>query len=79
MIGFCFSITATLSGLYWYFDSAVINDTEYHYFAYGMRSRMDTPPTFSYVCNNAIFMAYNPEKHGSHNFQDKFRIKNLQV
>jgi len=72
------TLTASLSGRYWYLDSAIINETQYRYFAYGMYSKMDTPPTYSYVCTTATFIAYNPEKHGSYNFQDKFYITNFQ-
>ncbi len=62
--------------------TAAINETQYRYFAYGMYSTMETPPTFSYVCTNALFIKYNdnkPTKHGSYDFTDKFYISNLQV
>jgi hypothetical protein len=57
----------------------MIDGTQYRYFAYGMYSKMDTPPTYSYACKTATFVAYNPDKHGSYNFRDKFYIRNLQV
>jgi hypothetical protein len=82
---FLFRLIANITGRYWYLESVTIesktmNLTEYHYFAYGMHSKMDTPPTYSYVCTTATFVAYNDApKHGSHNFQDKFYITNFQV
>jgi hypothetical protein len=40
---------------------------------------MDTPPSHSYVCTTATFVAYNPAGRGSYNFLDKFFITNFQV
>jgi len=71
-------INASISGLYWYFNSATINDTEYRYFAYGMPSKMDTPPTYSYVCTKALFVKYEPAGHGKYDFLDKVYITNFQ-
>jgi len=82
---FLFSLIANITGRYWYLESVTIesktmNLTEYRYFAYGMYSKMDTPPTYSYVCKTATFVAYNDApKHGLYNFQDKFYITNFQV
>ena len=44
-----------------------------------MHSKMDTPPSFSYVCTDALFVKYKPEGRGSYDFQDKFYITNFQV
>jgi hypothetical protein len=45
-----------------------------------MHSKMDTPPTYSYVCTTAIFVKYNSEsRFGSYDFGDKFYLTNLQV
>ena len=77
-----FRLTANISGLYWKLDSATIEDVEYRYFAYGMYSTMDTPPTFSYVCTKATFVKYDRKQHagkGAYDFDDKFYITNLQV
>jgi len=71
---------ANITGRYWYLEKAEINDTEYRYFAYGMNSKMDTPPAYSYVCTTATFVKYNSSsKYGTYDFQDKFFITNLQV
>ena len=77
---FSFSLVATIRGLYWYLDSATLNNTAYLYFAYGMQSLMDTPPNFSYVCNSAVFVRYdiNSTKYGTYNFNNKFFISDLQ-
>jgi hypothetical protein len=73
------SLIANITGRYWYLEKAIINNTEYRYFAYGMHSKMDTPPTYSYVCTTAIFVKYDPIKaNGSYDFRDKFYITNLQ-
>jgi hypothetical protein len=75
-----FSLIANITGRYWYLEKAIINNTEYRYFAYGMHSKMDTPPTFSYVCTTAVFVKYDPKPpYGSYDFQDKFYITSLQV
>ena len=74
------SLTATIIGRYWYLEQAVLNGTEYRYFAYGMHYRMDTPPKYSYVCNSASFIAHNKTtKYGTYNFDDKFFLTDLQV
>ena len=67
-------------GQYWYLQSVYVADEEYRYFAYGMHNRMDTPPTFSYVCTTATFIHYNSSSHfGSYDFTKKLFIKNMQV
>ena len=69
-----------MSGLYWNLEKAIFNDSEYRYFAYGMHSQMDTPPTYSYVCTTAVFVKYNSTiKFGLYDFKDKFFVTNLQV
>jgi len=72
------TFTATIIDRYWYLESAKVNAIEYRYFAYGSYSRMDTPPKYSYACTTAMFVKYNPEGHGSYDFQDIFYITNLQ-
>jgi hypothetical protein len=73
------SIITTRIGRYWYLEKATINNNEYRYFAYGMPDKMDTPPTYSYVCNSAIFVRYNNSvPHGQYNFTDKFYLIGLQ-
>jgi hypothetical protein len=72
------TLIANITGRYWYLESAIINETQYRYFAYGAYSKMDTPPTYSYVCTTATFVRYHPEGRGSYDFLDKFYIKNLQ-
>ncbi|UJR28942.1 hypothetical protein I4U23_010159 [Adineta vaga] len=72
-------LIANLTGRFWYLETAIINDTEYRYFAYGMHSRMDTPATYSYVCTTAVFVKYDPNtKYGTYDFRDKFYLTNLQ-
>jgi len=73
------SLNTTIIGGYWYLINATLNNNEYRYFAYGMHSRMDTPPKFSYVCTTAIFVRFdNLIKHGKYNFSDKFYLTKLQ-
>ncbi|CAF1264378.1 unnamed protein product [Rotaria magnacalcarata] len=74
------SLTTTIIGLYWTLENATINGEEYRYFAYGMHSQMETPPTYSYVCTTATFVRYNAlyDKYGQYNFSKKFYITNLQ-
>ncbi|CAF0731597.1 unnamed protein product [Adineta steineri] len=73
------TLYANITGRYWYLEKAVIGDTEYRYFAYGMHSKMDTPPKYSYVCTTATFINYNAStKYGTYDFRDKFFITNFQ-
>ncbi|CAF1640836.1 unnamed protein product [Adineta ricciae] len=73
------TLIANLTGRYWYLEKAIVNDTEYRYFAYGMHSKMDTPPAYSYVCTRAVFIKYDPNtKYGTYDFTDKFYLANLQ-
>lgn len=73
-------MVVNITGLYWRVTDVQVNGSEYRYFAYGMHSEMETPPTFSYVCTNAIFVKYNPAgKYGTYNFSSKFFISNMQV
>jgi len=73
------SLIITIIGRYWYLEKATINNNEYRYFAYGMYSQMDTPPTYSYACNSAVFVRYNSAvPHGQYNFTDQFYLINLQ-
>ena len=45
-----------------------------------MHSKMDTPPSYSYVCTTAIFVKYSSEsRFGKYDFLDKFYLTNLQV
>lgn len=77
-----FRLTASITGLYWQLTSAKLANFEYRYFAYGMHSEMDTPPTFSYVCTTATFIKYDKAAlagKGLYDFSNKFSIKNLQV
>ena len=77
-----FRLTANITGLYWELYSAVLQGVEYRYFAYGMYSKMDTPPTYSYVCTKATFVKYDKTQHGgkgAYDFDDRFYITNLQV
>jgi hypothetical protein len=61
-------------------ENATINTNEYRYFAYGMYDQMVTPPKYSYVCGNAMFVQFNNlVAHGSYNFNNKFYLTNLQV
>ena len=72
----------SITGLYWQLTSAKLDGFEYRYFAYGMHSEMDTPPTFSYVCTTATFIKYNRAAlagKGAYDFNDKFSISRLQV
>jgi hypothetical protein len=78
---FIFRLTTTIIGRYWYLVNATLNDKEYRYFAFGMHDRMDTPPTYSYVCSSAMFVRYErmTESYGKYNFSDKFYLTDLQV
>ncbi|UJR20700.1 hypothetical protein I4U23_023821 [Adineta vaga] len=72
-------LIATIIGRYWYLTNVTLNDNEYRYFAYGMHSRMDTPPKYSYVCTTATFTRYDDSvKYGKYNVSDKFFIKHFQ-
>lgn len=44
-----------------------------------MYDKMETPPTYSYVCTNAKFVAFNPADQGAYDFTDVFYITNFQV
>ena len=69
-----------ITGLYWRVTDVQMNGSEYRYFAYGMHSEMETPPTFSYVCTTAVFVKYNSSgKYGTYDFANKFFISNMQV
>lgn len=73
------SFQAQIINRYWYIENVTIGEKFYRYFAYGMHSRMDTPPAYSYACNSAVFVRYSPEtKYGSYNFSDKFYLQNFQ-
>ncbi|CAF3660933.1 unnamed protein product [Rotaria socialis] len=73
------TLMANITGRYWYLEKAIVNGSEYRYFAYGMHSLMDTPPTYSYVCKTAVFVKYNSSvKYGTYDFKDKFFLTNLQ-
>lgn len=73
------SFQARLINRYWYIENITIHDKLYRYFAYGMANQMDTPPSYSYVCNSATFVRYDPStKYGTYNFSDKFYLTNFQ-
>lgn len=73
-------LTASLLGRYWYLTNTTVNGSEYRYFAYGMHSKMDTPPKYSYVCPTATFTQYDSTgKYGAYNTSNKFSIKHFQV
>ncbi|CAF2811263.1 unnamed protein product [Rotaria sp. Silwood2] len=73
------TLIANVTDRYWYLDKAILNDSEYRYFAYGMHSEMETPLTYSYVCKTAVFVKYNSAiKYGLYDFKNKFFITNIQ-
>lgn len=77
-----FRLIANVTGLYWQLISIKLDGSEYRYFAYGMYSEMDTPPTFSYVCTTATFVKYDRAASGgkgAYDFNNKFSIKSFQV
>ncbi|CAF1428317.1 unnamed protein product [Adineta ricciae] len=73
------TLTASLLGRYWYLTNTTVNGSEYRYFAYGMHSRMDTPPKYSYVCTTTTFTRYDSTgKYGAYHTNNKFSIKHFQ-